>query len=951
MTVLVEYLIVAGGGSGGSYVGGGGGGGGVLAGTVSVAELQNYTIAIGQGGAGSGSVSVQQSVVGNDGQPSSAFNLVALGGGGGGVYSQVAGRPGGSGGGGGGFQNGTGAGGSGTTGQGFNGGSAVGGRPRSFTGGGGGGGAGAVGGDSSNAINTGGDGGAGVSSSITGTQYFYGGGGGGGNYTDGARPGNGGIGGGGGGSSNTANVAGIGGGSTWTGVAGGNGSPTGDPNNNGGAGSPNTGGGGGGVGHYGLSGPGGSGVVILKYPDDINFVNPGNNLVYTTSTSVQGYKITTVTSGSGDVQFFSDLLKAIKNVSSRILNRFESFQPFVPVSALQGQAPYSYAISPALPSGLSFDSITGTISGSPTTNTEYLTYTVTITDAALATASNSFSLKTSTKYLYAVDLITNSVLTVTTVEAVDAATRQLGDIAPGELQIITRDLSTGNKETTPEVLSTITTYSDSYGQSFQNFYGALTVNVGTYTLNQQLYTTPGTYTWTVPSGVTSIAVAAIGGGGGGTQNINGGSGGSGGDLDYANGITVTAGQQISVTVGSGGATGADYGITGGDSYVTLPNTSIPVIFAAGGPGGDSIFWSENDIYYSGPDITGVFTSQTIEDPQNRTATYSISSGSLPTGFTLNSSTGEISYVSQSITNTVEHPPFTITASVSGQSISKQLALEVISVPGSGPGNPASSIAEIRSSGITTDGAYWFSTSKQPTPFQAYVKFNYIDGGDWYLLMKVHNQGDMSSGSTFWTNTTLNNETDWNLTSGSWSKYASWNGIAFTRLMMVMKQGGVDKVPPIMIFNTSRTFAEAITAAGGASAASAQNNIVRADSTDPAIATNATYHAMTMKSGTNFTDASGAEDIIQAYGISMWAGNSSNSTTAEGFSSTGRAGAWIGCPLDDGGHVFNNASNTGSDSAFGIGCAAGNPAKTTSAGYAEWTNASSTNTLPAYVWIR
>ena len=98
------------------------------------------------------------------------------------------------------------------------------------------------------------------------------------------------------------------------------------------------------------------------------------------------------------------------------------------------------------------------------------------------------------------------------------------------------------------------------------------------------------------------------------------------------------------------------------------------------------------------------------------------------------------------------------------------------------GAPASSIAALRTNGITTDGAYWFSTTKQATPFQAYVKFNYIDGGDWALLLKVHNQGDLPSGSPFWTNATLSNSTDFNLTSGTWSKYATWNGIEFTRLM-------------------------------------------------------------------------------------------------------------------------------------------------------------------------
>ena len=271
--------------------------------------------------------------------------------------------------------------------------------------------------------------------------------------------------------------------------------------------------------------------------------------------------------------------------------------------------------------------------------------------------------------------------------------------------------------------------------------------------------------------------------------------------------------------------------------------------------------------------------------------------------------------------------------------------------GSSSTKPAANAMGLRSLGITTDGVYWFSTRKQPTPFQAYVKFNYIDGSDWMLLLKVHNQGDLPSGSAYWTNSTLYNQTDFNLTSGTWSKYATWTGMPFTRLMMVMTQT-TEKVPPIMIFDTSRTFAEAITLAGGASAAAGQNNIVKCTSTDPAIATSATYWNMTMKSGSAFVDAGGAEDCIQCYGIAMWANNSNQSTTAEGFSSVARAGAWIGCPLDEAaGHAFNVDSSTVADSGFGFGASAGNPAKTTSVGYNEWTLTNSTNTLPGYVWIR
>jgi hypothetical protein len=260
-------------------------------------------------------------------------------------------------------------------------------------------------------------------------------------------------------------------------------------------------------------------------------------------------------------------------------------------------------------------------------------------------------------------------------------------------------------------------------------------------------------------------------------------------------------------------------------------------------------------------------------------------------------------------------------------------------------NPAPSVAALRSAGITTDGAYYFTMSGQT--FQSYVRFNYIDGGDWYLILKVFNQGDMSSGNAFWQNATLYNETDFNLTSGTWSKYASWLYVPFNRVMMVMTQGGTAKVPPIMIWNTQKTSFYSVISAITPSNGSGD----RCDSTDPAIGNNVTYWNMPMKSGTAFTDAGGAEDIIQAYGIGSWANNSANSTTAEGFSSVGRAGAWIGAPLDESGHTFNNVSNNGSDSGFGFGASAGNPAKTTSAGYNEWTLSSSTNTLPGYVWVR
>jgi hypothetical protein len=66
---------------------------------------------------------------------------------------------------------------------------------------------------------------------------------------------------------------------------------------------------------------------------------------------------------------------------------------------------------------------------------------------------------------------------------------------------------------------------------------------------EQLYTTVGSYSWTVPAGITQVCVICIGGGSGGYSTTSGG----GGQLRYINGTSVTPGSLVSVTVGVGGS--------------------------------------------------------------------------------------------------------------------------------------------------------------------------------------------------------------------------------------------------------------------------------------------------------------------------------------------------------------------------------------------------------------
>jgi len=170
----VQALVVAGGGGGGagstgSQLGGGGGGAGglIYSSSVTVTPGQTYSVVVGQGGM----PGITLSSAGTNGQQSSFSNLIAIGGGYGGVRSvSEAGGSGGSGGAGAGNPV---LGGTGTYGQGNNGaGSQIG----AF--GGGGGGAGAVGSAGQASTEpTGGSGGIGLQFSIGGTAIYYAGGG------------------------------------------------------------------------------------------------------------------------------------------------------------------------------------------------------------------------------------------------------------------------------------------------------------------------------------------------------------------------------------------------------------------------------------------------------------------------------------------------------------------------------------------------------------------------------------------------------------------------------------------------------------------------------------------------------------------------------------------------------------------------------------------------------
>ncbi|GAA4977436.1 choice-of-anchor D domain-containing protein [Algibacter aquimarinus] len=100
----------------------------------------------------------------------------------------------------------------------------------------------------------------------------------------------------------------------------------------------------------------------------------------------------------------------------------------------------------------------------------------------------------------------------------------------------------------------------------------------------QTFTSSGTFV--VPAGVTSVNVAAWGAGGGGADEASNDGGGGGGGGGFRGGtIAVTPGDNITITIGNGGAGATSNGNDGANGGNTIVTHTIGTITANGGDGG------------------------------------------------------------------------------------------------------------------------------------------------------------------------------------------------------------------------------------------------------------------------------------------------------------------------------------------------------------------------------
>jgi hypothetical protein len=209
----------------------------------------------------------------------------------------------------------------------------------------------------------------------------------------------------------------------------------------------------------------------------------------------------TPTAASAQFKFTLDVksgfpaVVATQQVSSKSLNKNFAATPFTPVAGSGGTAPLVYSILPALPTGLSINSATGEITGTPTAAISSTVFTVTITDSKLQTASASFTLTvvvvpalTLTQSVPSSSFVVNTAVTAfTPVTASGGSGTLTYAVSPALPAGLSYNTATGQITGTPSAVSALKTYTvtvtDALGQTASSTF-TLTVAYPTLVLTK-----------------------------------------------------------------------------------------------------------------------------------------------------------------------------------------------------------------------------------------------------------------------------------------------------------------------------------------------------------------------------------------------------------------------------------------------------------------------------------
>jgi len=268
-------------------------------------------------------------------------------------------------------------------------------------------------------------------------------------------------------------------------------------------------------------------------------------------------------------------LAATPNTTAQLLETTVAMSPFTPLAATGGSGVYTYSYTGGtLPTGLTYNTSTGVLTGTPTVTygTTSLTFSVqdSLGNHLLTTSTVSFTVYTK----------------ITATGSAHSFTQTVGDTiaATGTLTA-----ANGTGTYTYYVSSGILPSGVALDPSTGILSGTVTASyTGSFVVSVRdsanvTATTTSTITFTVTGAPYTIGVVLVGGGGGGSNALGGFSGGGGGGL-YTTPTTVLSGSNYIITVGAGGGGGTS-GVSGSGSTISGPPAFTTV--TGGGGGGAS----------------------------------------------------------------------------------------------------------------------------------------------------------------------------------------------------------------------------------------------------------------------------------------------------------------------------------------------------------------------------
>ena len=383
----------------------------------------------------------------------------------------------------------------------------------------------------------------------------------------------------------------------------------------------------------------------------------------TAITSSASYTVTATNSGGSattivTIQVIEAAPSVTYSTSSITLTKGVGMTTASPTST--GGPVTSWSISPTLPAGLSFNALSGEISGTPSAVSSSTSYTITATnaggsDTATVTITVNDVAPTSITYNPSFLSLAKSVTMTTATPTSTGGTVTSWSISPSLPSGLLFDSSTGAISGTPTAVSAANTFTVTGTNSGGSATATVTILVNDAPPSSVTYS-PSSSVLTKGVAMTTVTPTASGG--------------------------AATSWSISPTLPAGLTFDTSSGAIGGTPTAVSPSTSYTVTATnPGGSGTTTVTISVNDvapysISYSGSPYTltkdSAMTAVTPTALGGAVDTWSISS-TLPAGLSFDTSTGEISGTPTAITSSTT---FTITATNTGGNATVSVTITV-----------------------------------------------------------------------------------------------------------------------------------------------------------------------------------------------------------------------------------------------------------------------------------